>query len=710
MALIEFLVKVTAVVIVSFTLRWMLQKQNIHICMIVLYILCGLVGIVSDAAADLVPPLKDQVQLTALGQSGEGGLGTDVHLMNYIIDGEDYEIENAIEGKWLWLGNSYVWRNKADERQPEGITRTITVDMPVGYKRQIKFAPSDWHGLVQIKVGENVLLADTRGKEPVRILRSRFRMIAANVLWMGMIFAVIEMLFAGLLYAGFMIYYRQTLKEKYWYFFCLVCLAGLYLMMVIPSSGDQSFWVDEMYQVGYSGGDNSLTDSFCMQETTPPVYRVAANIWYHLVPYGEGWLLLLSELTVAASFIVMGYVGKVYRSKSTGIMTVILMMTSLFITQHCSYEFRSYSFLLLFSSALLLQFITRWKKDEHKTREFVLQWIWMLLLCYTHYFGLFLCMCVFVMDFVIVLLKENKIWKKFWFMYVFLGICYVPWVIRVIKIGHLEKTGIGLRVTIKSFYDILYAIADSNDFRFLMYIIAFVTIGMTAVLTWKKDQDVNVLINLSPVFVILLLFCGVGCYGIYINKNLTLWAGRYFTAAYPWIIIVVAVWIDKVVCYFKKLSKIFYYAIPMTIFLFWGITGMSNWYDFMQSPKPGQDYRNAANWLYDYNQGEIYQDHVAVAYLRTIAGNEGRGWYEYYITKQGQRDAPNFLSRTMELTYEDFEKFYEQYDVVFVCLMPYTLDMCEREWVQWIREKYELTETNDIYQIYVFRKTSNMES
>lgn len=709
MAWIFVLVKIMITIMTALLLHWKLKKQNILYGVIFRFIICIFIGLLANEIVGLIPPLKDRVELTAL-REGTGG-GYEVFLKSYAVDGKEYEIENAVEGKWFWLGNVYGWRdNKSNGYQPDGVTDTVVVEVPVGLNRKISFVTGNYKGLVQISISGNEKIVDSRTTDTVAIPRSDIGLIIANILWRIALFLLIELIFVFIVYFGYCIWQEEVYKEKHAFLYILICLAIIYLIILIPLSRRQSFWVDEMFQIGFSGGDNSLLETFLIHETTPPLYRLLANIWYHIVPYGEGWLLLLSELFVAASVIVMGFAGFVYCNKRAGINVAVIMMTSVFVAETCSFEFRSYSLLLLLSSLILLLFITRWKNDGHKIKDYLLQWLIMFLLCYTHYFGLFLCMSLFLVDFLLMLLRKSALWGRFWGMYILLGMSYIPWVCHVIRMGHLGKSDIGEEVTIASFYTILNLLVDTNKFLFLLLIIAAISLIIEAIVLWERYKDVKQLFNAIPIMTGIILFSGLACYGIYVNTDLTLWVVRYFTVLYPWLALVIGTIIERIVHGITETSainiekrKIVFLVIPLTLFFFLGVPAMSTLYQFMQKPILSQDYIGAADYLYDYNQGEVYCDNVAVAYLRSATGYEGKGWYEYYITKQGKRDGLNFISCTADLEYEDFKNFYEQYDTVIVCTMPFSLNQCNVEWIKWIKENYKLVESNDAYQIYIFR-------
>ena len=158
------------------------KKQLIFLGILVTIFACC-----ANYIANLLPPLTDTVTLTALGEKREEARGMEVYLNGYTIDGEEYLAGKSLEiesGHWFWSGETYAWRPETDSRQPDGMTRTVVLKIPVGWDRTLNFSSSEWRGLVQIDDGYNVWVDDTYAEKSsikvVQIAKSEIGVLLAN--------------------------------------------------------------------------------------------------------------------------------------------------------------------------------------------------------------------------------------------------------------------------------------------------------------------------------------------------------------------------------------------------------------------------------------------------------------------------------------------------------------------------------------------------
>lgn len=111
-----------------------------------------------------VPPLTDQVTLTALGEKQAEASGVEVYLDGFTVDGKQYSAGENLKiesGHWFWNGDAYCWRIETDFRQPDGMNRTIEVSIPVGAERTLDFQGDIWRGFVEIASVEGTQIFDT---------------------------------------------------------------------------------------------------------------------------------------------------------------------------------------------------------------------------------------------------------------------------------------------------------------------------------------------------------------------------------------------------------------------------------------------------------------------------------------------------------------------------------------------------------------------
>ena len=114
----------------------------------------------SFGVSSICPSLTETVTITALGEKNISAQSDEIILLGMVADGQNIEIGTPKTGKWFW-GRNYMWRNETDSRQPDGTTRSIVFNIPVGVNRQIVFCTDIWNGLVKIECLDNTQIIDT---------------------------------------------------------------------------------------------------------------------------------------------------------------------------------------------------------------------------------------------------------------------------------------------------------------------------------------------------------------------------------------------------------------------------------------------------------------------------------------------------------------------------------------------------------------------
>lgn len=153
------------------------SKKNI-----ILVLFFGIIVAFASMHIDsILPDITETVKLTALGEKNTAAQSDEIVLYGIRVDNKETKIDSPREGKWFW-GTNYMWRNEDDSRQPKGTTRSIVLDISVGWEREIVFLSNPWGGFVQIDcLGQtqvidtysdsysylNVLLAQSRDRKSV---------------------------------------------------------------------------------------------------------------------------------------------------------------------------------------------------------------------------------------------------------------------------------------------------------------------------------------------------------------------------------------------------------------------------------------------------------------------------------------------------------------------------------------------------------------
>lgn len=181
-AIIKILLLLAVLLLEYCLFRKKLQKKTL-VALGALTLVCAFAA---NGAAKMVPPLTDTITLTAMGQGREEAKGTEIFLRGYTIDGEKslaLEDLQISDGHWYWHGNMYCWRPESDERQPDGVTESVELKIPVGWNRTLNFQSAIYRGEVQIETAENTWVIDTYSEENGEIAAQIGRSSTASLIW-----------------------------------------------------------------------------------------------------------------------------------------------------------------------------------------------------------------------------------------------------------------------------------------------------------------------------------------------------------------------------------------------------------------------------------------------------------------------------------------------------------------------------------------------
>lgn len=177
---------------------------------------------------------------------------------------------------------------------------------------------------------------------------------------------------------------------------------GLYLRM--HNIALDGLWLDEAFSVATSGPDNSLLD-VCrrtLRDVHPAFYQVVLWGVYKVFGFGEMVGRYLSVVFGVLLIPVMYFLGRQLFSQYVGLIVAWLATINFYLITY-SQETRSYSLLVLLTTASFVLFIAAVRKPEIK--NLVAYTLISAMLVNTHYFG-FLPVAAQVMLFLIVLIKS----------------------------------------------------------------------------------------------------------------------------------------------------------------------------------------------------------------------------------------------------------------------------------------------------------------
>ena len=614
---------------------------------------------------NFIPPLTDQITLEALGGKQEEAKGMEVYLNGYTIDGRKFSAGEFLQiesGHWFWSGERYCWRPETDSRQPDGLTRSIVLHIPVGWERTLNFSGEVWRGKVEVITQNEARIIDTYSVDSIEkqvwIEKSSTQKLILNQLRYLGIYGVALLAFLATL----VIIIQKALDNpkhiKLWQKqnsgkLIYAGIAIITACLMIYFANGFTFWNDELLQIGIST-DMTQAIQAClkMYDATPPLFTILHTLWYRICPYGERWLQLITIFPIMISIYLIGIIGEHLRDKIFGVISAVILATSTTIWTEAAYNLRAYSFVIFFSLIMLYCFVmqnekvgTKWKLGFAFSMTF---------LAMSHYFGILLCAEFFFADLYLIITKK-KSWGNIWSYTVPGGIVFV-WLIAVFKVTLQTKSleSIASWYPIPGFNQIRSMLQFLSGNLEISYWILMFGIAIAIVQLINNKNQIfswSIFYKILPAYIILGTFICMVFYGNIINQKSTMWQGRYFLILIPYVCLLSAGAIYECQSVIIKLNK--NYILSLSVPLFVSIVLSLNCLASIAVVSVPQT-KAAADWLYSQSN-YIFNDSTLI--ITTMDEGAKNGWNNYYLTRQGRRDNLKIFSQYSVELKDEIEKY-----------------------------------------------------
>lgn len=671
-----------------------------------LLVLAAACALAADTASRLLPPLTDEVVLTALGEGREEAEGTEVFLAGCTVDGREYSSGRSLkitDGHWFWSGESCCWRPEADVRRPDGVTRSVSLQIPVGRSRALNFEGAACRGKVEIRTAEGVRTADTYsrdgsavaaelgGSADAVLARDQARRLALYAaLFLPLYGGTAACVLSAVRDPARM---RRRLKKHAGVLACGGISLAAFLLMVYYADRT-SLWLDELYQVYFTKG--SLGKALChclnLEERSTPLALLCATLWYRVAPYGERWLMLPSMLLSALAAFFTGLAGNRIQGRCCGVFAAAFTAFSATVWLNSAYEYRAYPYFVFFSALTLYCYILR--NERQGIGRGALFSLSLTALAMTHYFGMIACAGYFAAD--LWLLWRRRISWKMGFVYVLPGVCSILWLLAVM--------GRAAQAAAATLWYELPGIAQVDGLlRFLcgysapVYGLALlgtvfpVGRGLRALGSGDGTEGFR-----APFYrgfavwtgafpIALLVF-----YGHVVNSESTMWSERYFMYLMPFAYLLAALagdWLLSAAAKKAGAGERMRGAVCLLACLVLAVncvgrissaTSRSLADAGSDTTRSSEPYREAADWLYTRTDDIFNPDTLVFVRRGWMVAD---GWSEYYITRQGRRDALKTATqgKTTEESLRPYNRIYLQYDSAGTT--PYMQALLDRDYV-----------------------------
>ena len=700
-----YLIKVLLVIGCLLFPRWKIPPNGVHasrrwgytagvlVCLVLAQLVCS-----------VIPPLTEEVTITALGERNPAALAEEVVLQGFTVNGKDLPMKSPIAGKWFFVGDLYMWRSESDTRQPEGTTRSITIKVPVGWSRTANFEGAIWRGKVEITTSQGTQVADTYSESdtvlPMELGRSAASQLILNQLLHLAVFAAVLL---GGVWCCFLLSKSKKLhnpqwRAQWWERYGGKAIYGAIALFVICPmilfADRQSFWPDEITSLAAARGTlkEAVEIHLDMFDISPPLFNFCAALWYRIAPYGQCWLLLISIVPTALSVYFAGLIGECARNRFCGALTAALLAFSNTVWINQAHEFRAYAFLGLFSTLSFYCFIRR-NEVPQKWKWNILMGLSMTAMSMSHYFGMLACGCIFGVD--VALFFRKKLSARAIFSYLMAGGVSLIWLVLVYitTLSHQSTASIANWYPVPTFQHVLSLLrelAGSQPFTLGLLLLG-VSAGVVAFL-WRSCEHGEKFFYYGMsgwmiCFPIGLIFI----YGNWVNQASTMWQSRYFLFLPIYIALIAALGVTDLVAFLgntenqKKLQSL--------IGLFLLLMLIGNCLPFQAGLTSNDPLRKAGEWLNTNvplcEAGEWLNTQANYIYNKdTIVIGSWFGkkpfiaesWEDYYVMQQGKRDSVNACisqSNIIPADLQFYNRIYLQYS--FIPVLPWLQDALSRD-------------------------------
>ncbi len=430
------------------------------------------------------------------------------------------------------------------------------------------------------------------------------------------------------------------LKGNGWLIVC-AALILIQLFFSLRFMGRQYLSLDEVSQLGFIAKKNSwgrIVDYYLTSEVTNlPLFPLLAAVWYRVVPYGEGWLRLLTVLLTTLALVFMTGSAYVFRGRRAACLMTLFCCISSFIMHKCSVTFRCHGFWMLFTALTLYCYFRRFsERGQESWKSVITTGFAMMGLAWSHYFGCLMIVYLFLTD--VILFIRGQVKARVIASYLMAGFSLLPWFLLMLSRRTMELDAFWPKTpTFESIPTALKIIVSNDEAVFILLIIGV----LFSALTWTASfiegrQDFGEgfmrlsMALMGPVFVI-----GDYVYSAHINTGGGIFVMRYFLSVTPACLLTVSLMAEDILEAVRKRFLVRRSCLYGTFILFTLIyIGAPNYYhdvkDEVMAPFDNT-YGNVRDAIEE--GGREYDSDVLIAINANRANADG--FEEYYMERGG---------------------------------------------------------------------------
>ena len=426
---------------------------------------------------------------------------------------------------------------------------------------------------------------------------------------------------------------KKELSEwcgKNWDYFIYALIAVYALIGMMCTVKGDSLWYDELWNIGwYDTGDpvyNQYSHHFLMR------------LWYHLMPYGEEYLLFLTEFISALAVFLTGVAGKMYGGKRTGIFASAVIASIPYFYRQVGIEFRNYYLLYFATVILFLAYMRRGGQRTVNLGRIAAYSLCLALTMDSHPYGILVAAVFLGIDFLLMVFRKIP-WKNI-VSFVFPVAYFVVWIFTNDMGGTWNNYSWTSTPNASIVYQTVFELCGQSVWLFGALILGVICAVLDCYAACvKRGKEIGERVyKIMPVLAIGGVFSASIVYSVWVNPENSLYVERYFISVLLFVALLIAAGLDWIFrgiggCVSEdKKTQIgrLTAAVASTMVL----TGSMQY--FLDPVVHEETNREAAQWI--VSKEDVFNDDTLVA----VTGNKYvvQG-LEYYITQKGTRDCPN---------------------------------------------------------------------
>ena len=442
--------------------------------------------------------------------------------------------------------------------------------------------------------------------------------------------------------------------------------------------------VDDLCSVQFAmigdGFFDKINGILAEDPTNVPIFYLILYVWIKLFGYTADTMRILPEVCGALFVFLVGLIGEKVGNKKMGIIAAIVAGTSLQLV-YVSYQIRAYSMLMMFSAIAFYAFLKR----TSQWKSIIIYSISLLLLSYTHFFGVLVCAGLGSIDILNILLKKRE--KKCFISYIIYACLFVPYlVLSFIRANNMYAVFWPPVPTYRDIFSMIGSMCPGIGWGAYIFALVFFVYLVIVIESLKKKQSQFVQSEIFTCFWVIYAVIAVGfLYSKYIKPESSVWVYRYFLVLFPFAVTVVSYGIWKGLDYIQERSgfgkTVF---IGFVLFLGCAYTYTNIGYEIAHPDKiviGSSNYEKITTYIMEAENINEEDTLVYFAYPNQYF----EGWKEY-ASQGGKLKLPNLCNSK--------DNFYEmdlsRYETIYVVNAVYRITEEEKAYLEKTHKLVEL--------------------